>query len=131
MANTVRLAESFTDITGKDLANTSQLKLFNILEDEDGVKLQNIWRSYSLNPEVAEETYFFTLYNMNDDDWWDNISYAAYETPYLWWILCVMNNIQNPFEEVNPGQETNILRDNYLYQVIKEIEIISDLGRAD
>ena len=130
MANTVRLEESFTDITGKDLANTSQLKLFNILEDEDGVRLQNVWRSYSLNPEVAEETYFFTLYNMNDDDWWDNISFLAYDTPYLWWILCVMNNVQNPFEEVSPGQETNILRDNYLYQVIKEIEIISELGRA-
>jgi hypothetical protein len=131
MANTVRLEESFTDITGKDLANTSQLKLFNILEDEDGVKLQNVWRSYSLNPDVAEETYFFTGYNMNDDDWWDNISFSAYDTPLLWWILCVVNNIQNPFEEVNPGQETNILRDNYIYQVIKEIEIISELGRAD
>jgi len=129
MANTVRLTENFTDLTGKDLSNASQLKLFNILQDEEGVKFQNIWRSYSLNPLIAEETLFFQAYNMNDDDWWDNISYAAYETPGLWWILCVMNNVQNPFEEVYPGKETNILRDNYIYQVIKEIEIISELGR--
>ena len=128
MANTVRLEETFTDLTGKDLSNTSQLKLFNILQDEDGVKFQNVWRSYSLNPEIAEETVFFTLYNMNDDDWWDNISYAAYDSPLLWWMLCIINNIQNPFEEVEPGQETNILRGNYIYQVIKEIEIISELG---
>jgi hypothetical protein len=128
MANTVRLSENYTDITGMDLSNASQLKLFNILEDEDGVKFQNIWRSYSLNPGIDEETIFFQLYNMNDDDWWDNISYLAYETPSLWWILCVMNNVQSPFEEVEPGKETSILRDNYIYQVIKEIEIISGLG---
>lgn len=130
MANTVRLTESFTDITGEDLANVSQLKLFNILQDENGNKLQNIWRSYELNEEVTEETLFYQTYEMEDDDWWENISWLFYETPALWWILCITNNVQNPFESIEPGQETKILRGNYIYQLIKEIEIISELGRA-
>lgn len=131
MANTVRLSESFEEITGQDLSNVSQLKLFNILQDENGEKLQNIWRSYSLNEEVTEETIFYNTYEMQDDEWWENIAYTFYETPNLWWVLCIMNNVQNPFEEINPGDETKILRANYLYQLIKEMEIISELGRAD
>jgi len=131
MANTVRLSDSFTDVTGEDLANTSQLKLFNILLDENNVKLQNVWRSYSLNELVTDETIFYQTYEINDDDWWENISYLYYDSPNLWWVLCIMNNIENPFEQIEPGQETKVLRENYLYQLIKEMEIISELGRAD
>ena len=131
MANTVRLSDSFTDITGEDLANTSQLKLFNILQDENNVKLQNVWRSYSLNELITDETIFYQTYEMNDDDWWENVSYQYYDSPNLWWVLCIMNNVENPFEEIEPGQETKVLRENYLYQLIKEMEIISELGRAD
>lgn len=131
MANTIRLPDSFTDITGEDLANTSQLKLFNILEDENNVKLQNVWRSYSLNELVTDETVFYQTYEINDDDFWDNISYLYYDSPNLWWVLCIMNNVENPFEEIEAGQETKVLRENYLYQLIKEMEIISELGRAE
>jgi len=131
MANTIRLDESFEEITGQDISNVSQLKLFNILQDENGTIFQNIWRSYSLNEEVTEETIFYNTYEMQDDEWWENISYANYETPNLWWVLCIMNNVENPFEEVNPGQKTKILRANYLYQLIKEMEIISELGKSE
>jgi len=131
MANTIRLSESFTEVTGEDLSNVSQLKLFNILQDEDGTKLQNIWRSYSLNETITEETIFYQLYEMQDQDWWENISYQFYGTPNLWWVLCIMNNVENPFENVEPGQDTKILRNRYIYQLIKEMEIISELGRAD
>lgn len=131
MANTIRLSESFTDITGEDLSNVSQLKLFNILQDENGTRLQNIWRSYSLNDDVTGQTVFYDTYEMEDEDWWENISYQYYETPSLWWILCIMNNVQNPFEELEPGQETKILKGAYIYQLIKEMEIISELGRSD
>lgn len=131
MANTVRLSEDFTEITGDDLSNVSQLKLFNILRDENQVLLQNIWRSYSLNETIRDETIFYNTYEMQDDDWWENAAYQFYGTPNLWWVLCIMNNVENPFEEINPGQQTKILRNSYIYQLIKEIEIISELGRAD
>ena len=130
MANTIRLSDDFTGITGEDLSNVSQLKLFNILQDEDGNKLQNVWRSYSLNEAVTDQTVFYDTYQMESMEWWENISYQFYNTPTLWWVLCIMNNVQNPFEELEPGQETKILRGNYLYQLIKEMEIISELGRA-
>ena len=131
MANTVRLSEDFTEVTGDDLSNVSQLKLFNILRDENDILLQNIWRSYSLNEAITEETIFYNTYEMQDDDWWDNASYQHYGTPNLWWVLCIMNNVENPFEEINPGQDVKILRNTYIYQLIKEMEIISELGRAD
>lgn len=130
MANTIRLSEDFTEITGEDLSNVSQLKLFNILQDENGNKLQNVWRSYSLNDEVTGETVFYDTYEMENEEWWENISYSFYNTPNLWWVLCIMNNVENPFEEIEAGQETKILRGSYLYQLIKEMEIISELGRT-
>jgi hypothetical protein len=128
MANTIRIPESFKEVTGEDLANTSQLKLFNILLDENNTRLQNVWRSYSLNELITDETIFYQTYEIQNEDWWDNISEIFYDSPNLWWVLCIMNNIENPFEEIEAGQETKVLRENYLYQLIKEMEIISELG---
>jgi hypothetical protein len=38
-----------------------------------------------------------------------------------------MNNIQNPFEDLVPGSNIKILRGEYLYQLIKEMEAIQEL----
>lgn len=119
-----KLTESFNEITGERLDNTSQLKLFNMLRENKDDIFWNIWNSYVLTDEILNST-FFDTYEVDDNDWWENISFKVYGTPYLWWAIALTNNITNPFEEIKPGDLIYLLRPQYIYQMLKEIKNIS------
>lgn len=38
----------------------------------------------------------------------DLLSYEAYGTVSYWWLICLANNITNPFEELTPGKQIKI-----------------------
>jgi hypothetical protein len=122
-----RIDKTFYVETGNRLSNISYLKLFNMLQDADGTKYLNIWRTFILNKDVTDDAVFYESYEVGEDDWWDNISYYHYETPGFWWVIALMNDIQNPFEELEPGSNIKILRGEHLYQLIKEMEAIQGL----
>lgn len=123
-----RVDESFYELTGRRISNISQLKLFSILRDHDSTHFMNIWRTFSLNNYITTDVTFYDSYEVGDDMWWDNISYDIYGTPHLWWIVALMNNVVNPFEELEEGTNIKILREEYLYVLFKDIERLSDLG---
>lgn len=41
----------------------------------------------------------FSQYLVKERDFlrFDNVSWLFFETPYLWWIVYLLNNIENPF----------------------------------
>lgn len=122
----VDLEQTFYEVTGKRLDNVSQLKLFNLLQDTNGDILFNIFNSYELSDEVADSA-FFDAVEVDNDDWWDNISFQAYGTPYLWWAIALTNNITNPFEDIKPGDLLFLLKPEYIYQMLKEIKNIGSI----
>jgi nucleoid-associated protein YgaU len=121
------LQSDFYKNTGHRLSSSSLLRLFNLLRDHDETKFMNIFRSYSLNDDVVEDTVYYNSYEVENDDWWDNISFKYYGTPNLWWVICMMNNITNPFEEINPGDNIKILKSEFLYQFLQDVEGMSSL----
>jgi len=123
-----RLNNSYYEETGKRLSNTSQLKLFPIMLDEDKeTKFLNLFRSYKLNDEVQTDVVFFETYEVSNGEFWDDISYNIYGTPQLWWVIALINNIVNPFEELEEGDNIKVLRESYIYNLIKDMESFSDL----
>ena len=121
------VTDSFYEITGRKLINTSFLRLFNILQDHDGTKFLNIFRTFALNDDITEDIIYYDSFETETGNWWEDISYKYYGTPHLWWVICLMNNITNPFEELNPGSSLKILKDRYLYALLKDIERLGDL----
>lgn len=120
-----KIESTFYEITGRRLDNTSQLKLFNLLQDINGDILFNVFNAYQLSSEVIDSS-FFEVYEIENDDWWDNISFRFYGTSYLWWVIALTNNIHNPFEEIEAGKLIYILRPQYLFQLLKEIKNIGN-----
>ena len=103
------------------------MRLFNILLDEDReTKFMNIFRSYIINDAVFTETDFYNTYEVSNGEFWDNISWNIYETPYLWWVLAILNNTVNPFEELEDGQILKVLRPDYIYTLVKDLERIAE-----
>jgi len=128
MASVIPLDETFYEATNNRLSNVSQLKIMNILKDlVDDTKFLNIFRSYSLNSSATADAVFYDLYSVDNDDWWDNISFKFYGNPNLWWLVTIMNNTVNPFEELVEGTEIKVLRKQYLYNVLADMENISNL----
>jgi len=120
------VTDDFYTLTGNRLQGSSFLNLFNILKDENDDKFLNIFRSYILKSDLTHETVYYFTYAAESDDWWDSISNKFYGTPYLWWVICLMNNILNPYEEINAGDELKILKQTYIYQLINELRDISE-----
>ena len=120
------VTETFYELTGIQLSNVSMLKLFNILQDiQTDDRFMNIFRSYRVNEEVTTSVVWYELYEVENDDWWDNISYKFYDTPNLWWVCALMNDVTNPFEELSVGDTIKILREPYLYDLFKDMEAIA------
>lgn len=127
MAVTKYTDESFFELTGVEKNPYSFLRLFNTLLDEDReTKFLNIFRSYIYNENIFSEVAFFETYEVSNGEYWDNVSYNLYETPFLWWVIALLNNIINPFEELEDGQILNVLRQEYVYQLTTDLERIAE-----
>lgn len=121
------LTKSFYKLTGHRLINSSQLWLFNALEDDNSNRFMNIFRSFTLNSDIMSDTSYYFTHKAENDEWWDAIADKYYDNPNLWWVICMVNDITNPFEELEEGQEVKVMKENHLYQLFKEIKLISEL----
>lgn len=112
---------TFHEVTKTRLSNVSNLHLFNIVE-QDKEKFLNIFKSYTLKSSIENNDSYFYTYTIDTEDWWDSISTKFYETPFLYWVICMVNNITNPYEEIDEGQIIKVLKEEYLYQILKEVK---------
>ena len=125
-----RIKKTFDQVTGITLPNTSQLRLFNLMLDEDRLtKFVNLYKSLNINSNELNDVSIFDTYHVEGEGsaWWDNIAYEVYGTPLLWWVVALFNDVTNPFEELDPGQNLYILKPTQLFQLFKDIEIVSEL----
>jgi len=116
------LTQSYRKVTGKSLINNSQLTPFNLLQDNRNIKFLNIFRSSKLFDLDVE---YFLTHELDDNDWWDNLSNEYYSTPYLWWTIPLINKIENPFEVPESGTNIKILKSEYIFSLINEMKEMS------
>lgn len=119
--------KSFSELTGIEKNKFSFLRLFNTLLDNDReTKFLNIFRSYIINENTLRDISFFDTYEVSNGEYWDNVSYNLYQSPFLWWVIALLNDISNPFEELEDGQQLSVLKSNYIYQIIADLEKIAE-----
>lgn len=122
-----KLNKTFVEITNKRLINNSQLQLYNILEDDNTKeKFWNIFKAYYIK-EGVDSSIIYELYTVNNDDWWENIAFEYYRDVTVWWTIPLINNIVNPFEFPEPGEQIYILKPSYLNQLLDEVYTIGEL----
>lgn len=127
MSVTTYTEKSFFELTGIEKNTFSFLRLFNILLDEDReTKFLNIFRSYVANEDVYSDVSFFQDYEVSNGEYWDNVSYNLYNTPFLWWVIALLNNVTNPFEELEDGQQLIVLREDYVFTLTSDLEKIAE-----
>lgn len=120
--------KKYIDITRQRLSTSSRLNTYNIFRiTETNQYFLNMFRSFEIVGDVKTDNRYFTVVTALEDEWWDNISYQHYGTSYYWYLLCELNDIINPYEELVAGQTVKVLKQSYLYEVFKNMNNISQL----
>lgn len=120
--------KKFIDLAKQRLSTSSRLNTYNIFRiTETNQYFLNIFRSFSIVDDVKEDNRYFELYTALEDEWWDNISFKYYGTSFYWYLICELNDIVNPYEELVVGQSIKVLKQKYLYEIFKNMSDIADL----
>jgi hypothetical protein len=103
------------------------------LEDLEDIRYENIFKVYT-----KDKKYFYNTLkritfseDVNDmaydvvkvriDTTWPLLSYRAYKTIHLWWLIVLINNITNPLEGVSGGSVIKIIKPGYVRLMLEEI----------
>lgn len=118
----------YQDLTKQRLSTSSRLNTYNIFRiTETNQYFLNVFRSFEIVEEIKTDNRYFTVVTALEDEWWDNISSTHYGTPYYWYLLCELNDVVNPYEELVPGQSIKVLKQSYLYDIFKNMSKILNL----
>jgi hypothetical protein len=100
---------------------------FNIYPDGN---IGNNVLTYSINkslyllgiPKVGEKVSApFYEYEIQQADSWTLISYKNYETIRLWWLVCKLNNIDNPTKMPKPGDKIILINKENVFDILDRI----------
>lgn len=123
----IRENKSFIELTGIRLPTNSFLNMFNILRNHDDDIFLNVFKSYIISNDILNKDELFEIYVAEAEDWWDNISYKYYKTASLWWLVAMVNGVNNPFEDMYEGRSIKVLKRNHLYQIFKDMKDIAEV----
>ena len=74
--------------------NTENLeKIFNVYQDPTGHYFYNLLQTIVFPTDLPES--LFQTYSVKHGDTWPFISYKAYNTPNLWWLILLANDIHD------------------------------------
>lgn len=72
-------------------------------------------------PADLDDTKFYNM-TVRQKQPWVMISFKAYQTIELWWLLCLINGVENPLVMPKSGTVIKILKPEFLPQIFKEID---------
>ena len=94
--------------------------VFNVYKNKDNY-YYNLLRTVNF-PQTIDSAYCYNYVVPYDNITWTNISFIHYQATNLWWLICSINNIQNPVEFPKAGTILKILKPEYVSGVIQAIK---------
>ena len=95
-------------------------------DTSDGERFLNVFRTIVKNKGM-DDTSLYDEYMVQENDWFDLISFRYYEVSNLWWVVAILNDVTNPFESLEEGTSLKILKNQYLFMVYDSIYEIESL----
>ncbi len=87
---------------------------------ENKVYFYNIIKNIKVPEDISSQ--IFQVITLPSNMAYTTLSYNLYGTTYLWWLICILNNIQNPFDVNNAGKSIKVLKREYLKTVLNAIK---------
>ncbi len=106
-----------------DLPNLEDYRYENIFKvyqtGDKNFYFYNINKKIEIPSDLDES--FFDYVNLNSKIPLTTLSYQLYGTTYLWWLLMVINKINNPVKNLQPGK-IRFLRSQFLQSVLDNLK---------
>lgn len=129
--NIEKINKKYHEETGIRLLSSSQINLYPIMYDNvKNEKFLNLFRFFSFDKDITDRRNLLfnsQPYECEYTDWFENISYNFYQNVSLWWVICKGNDIKNPFEEINSGDQLFIMNRKNIYKLLKEMDKTAEL----
>lgn len=94
--------------------------IFNVYQEENGLYYYNLLQTIVFPQDLPKA--LFNSYIISYGDTWPYISFKNFQTPNLWWLILLANNISNPLLPLVPGTELKIPVIEVVRQVLGEIQ---------
>lgn len=108
-----------TDVMNFDRIPPEALEnLFNIYINDENEYYYNMLRTINIEGLDNLDMQYFDTYIFKEEDSWTNISFKFYGTTRLWWLICKVNNIFNPFVKPITGAKLIILKTEIVQSTI-------------
>ena len=95
--------------------------IFSVITDEDGYQFYNLYNNLIIQGDIDHTLYSEVFYN--DSDSWYTLSNKYYGTTRLWWVILLVNNVVNPFDDIKTGQKIKILNKEVVSEILSQINI--------
>ena len=89
-----------------------EFAFFNLLK-----KINILTSTNDVNPAL------FSIYNVDVEIPWVVLSYKIYGTLNLWWLLCLVNNVQDATKNPQLGTRIKAVKPEFVNTIIKQINI--------
>jgi len=109
---------NISDLNGLDPSRYENI--FKLYKDSNSLYFYNILNNIIV-PENIDQQFYYKI-TINRQIPWTTLSYEQYGTIDLWWLICLLNKIDNPVKFANPGTELKILKRNYLATILNIIQ---------
>ena len=100
------------------LDNLRYENIFKVYQNADGNYFYNILNTVTFG-DISNSDLYTTIV-VNERMPWPIISFRAYDTIELWWLIALINNVRNPLE-LPVGNKIKILKPQYIGPVISQI----------
>jgi len=94
-------------------------KIFKLYTTADSQYFYNLIQSIYLPDQIDPRAIFYMTIKSSQP--WTMVSFNAYKTIELWWLILLTNKVYNPFKIPKSGTVIKIIKPQFLPQILKEI----------
>ena len=94
-------------------------KILKLYQTGNSQYFYNLIQSVFLPDKLDKRALFYITVQQQQP--WTTISYNAYKTIELWWLILLTNKIYNPFKLPSTGTVLAIIKLQYIPDILKEI----------
>lgn len=111
------------DVPELDAISSNRFEnIFKINQTEENkYYFYNIMRTVRLTTDDLDDRYIF-LFNVDRIMPYTTLSYNFYDTIDLWWLICVVNNIDNPVKFIEPGTTLRMIKKQHVSTIVAAIK---------
>lgn len=102
------------------LKNTRYENIFKLYKN-NSLYYYNLLQSVYLPDNINEEYLYYQQINKRMP--WTTVSYNAYKTIDLWWLICLTNKVYNPIKFPEQGTLIKVIKPDYVGSVLNEIRL--------